>query len=88
VVARLIDPAPLWPHRFMPPCCAAKGWPAADPRPARSICGIPEDRTRQPHTRDASRPPAAAKYRAILAGVQAVRPRCAAGAPPGPEVCL
>ena len=30
--------------------------------------------------------PGGGQHRAILAGIQAVRPRCAAGAPPGPRL--
>src|SRR3954454_10261907 len=54
--------------------------------PPPLIFGTHEDGTRQPHTPRCPAVPGGGQHRVILAGIQAVRPRCAAGAPPGPRL--
>jgi hypothetical protein len=85
-VARLIDPALPEPHRFMPPPTRRRDDRQPTPRLALLIFGNHEDGTRQLKPPTAPSAPGWDQYCVILASVQTVRPRCAAGAAPGPRL--
>ena len=86
MVVLLIDPALLEPHRFMPPPARRRDDQQPEPTVHLALFGIHEDGTDNFTSRTAPSAPGPDQYFAILAGLQAVRARCATGAAPGPRL--